>query len=374
MSRLHNPFLIYGYESPEYFCDRKEETATLISALCNGRNVTLMAPRRIGKTGLIMNAFHTLRINQPEAICFYMDIFATSNMHDFVQTFGNTVLGQLDSASEKALSTLRSFLSNCRMVLSNDILQGTKLTLEFRPEESESTLKGIFAYLKQSERECFIAIDEFQQVAEYNDGSNVEALLRSYIQFCPNLHFIFSGSKNHLLSNIFDNPKRPFYRSTEKMYLDILDETVYYDFANSWMERAGIVISQEIFHHIYSLFCGHTWYIQYVLNKIYEASPIEVDEHIVNKCIAGIVRSNTEDYQRLYNMLTRNQQQLLVAIARQHNVAAINSGEFLQACGMKGSSSINKALASLINQEFVYHYHEGYQVYDRFLTFWLQTL
>ena len=49
----NNPFLIAGYHSPEFFCDREQETSTILDALHNGRNVTLIAPRRMGKTGLI---------------------------------------------------------------------------------------------------------------------------------------------------------------------------------------------------------------------------------------------------------------------------------------------------------------------------------
>lgn len=49
---LNNPFLIVGYQGPEYFfCDRVNETETIISALRNGRNMTLVSPRRMGKTG-----------------------------------------------------------------------------------------------------------------------------------------------------------------------------------------------------------------------------------------------------------------------------------------------------------------------------------
>lgn len=61
MSDVNNPFLIYAYAGPKYFCDRIEETEHLISALRNGRNVTLMSPRRMGKTGLIQNVFHQIR-------------------------------------------------------------------------------------------------------------------------------------------------------------------------------------------------------------------------------------------------------------------------------------------------------------------------
>ena len=51
MKELENPFVVYGYVSPIYFCDREQETYDLITALSNGRNVTLMSPRRMGKTG-----------------------------------------------------------------------------------------------------------------------------------------------------------------------------------------------------------------------------------------------------------------------------------------------------------------------------------
>ena len=57
----NNPFLIAGYHSPEFFCDRETETSAILDALHNGRNVTLIAPRRMGKTGLIRHAFYRLK-------------------------------------------------------------------------------------------------------------------------------------------------------------------------------------------------------------------------------------------------------------------------------------------------------------------------
>ena len=50
-----------GYYSPEFFCDRETETSAILGALHNGRNVTLISPRRMGKTGLIRHAFYRLK-------------------------------------------------------------------------------------------------------------------------------------------------------------------------------------------------------------------------------------------------------------------------------------------------------------------------
>ena len=195
----NNPFLITGYHSPEYFCDRESETSIILDALHNGRNLTLVAPRRMGKTGLIRHAFHKLKEEESEIVTLYMDIYSTQSLGDFIRLFANTVLGKLDNTHQKALNRISRFIRSCRPVFTFDEMTGMpKVTIDVAPADEENTLKEIFEYLASSERRCYIAIDEFQQIAEYPE-KGVEALLRSYIQFLPNVNFIFAGSKQHVM-------------------------------------------------------------------------------------------------------------------------------------------------------------------------------
>lgn len=330
MSDINNPFQLHAYIEPKYFCGRTEETERLISALRNGRNVSMSSPRRMGKTGLIHNAFYQIRRDYPKALCFYMDILPTTCLNDFIIQFG----------------------------------QATHI---------HATLKEIFDYLEHSGKECYIAIDEFQQITEYPE-KGVEGLLRSYIQFLPHVHFIFSGSKQHLMAEMFGSAKRPFYRSTEKMTLAPIPLDSYSLFAIRWMQTGGKQLSDSLFQKIYQRFNGHTWYMQYVLNRLFEQREPLLDESVFEKCLADIVRSEVDEYQRLYGILTENQSTLLRAIARERVVTAINSSAFIKKYGLKGSSSINTALKFLINNEYVFKSEEGYCVYDRFMELWLQTL
>lgn len=374
MNKITNPFLVYGYAGPDYFCDRKEDTERLISALKNGRNITLMSPRRMGKTGLIKNAFHYIRLQEPETACFYMDIFSTTCLNDFIILFGQTVIGKLDTVPQKALASLSGFFKSCRLVFSADPLNGTpQATLDFQPSQAQATLKEIFDYLEHSGRECYIAIDEFQQIMEYPE-KGVEGLLRSYIQFLPHVHFIFSGSKQHLMNEIFASAKRPFYRSTETMNLQPIPVGDYFAFAQEWMRKGGKELGEILFKQIYQRFDGHTWYMQFVLNRLYEQTSSQIDSNTVEACMEDIIQSETDSYQLLYGMLTENQSTLLRAIARERTVVAINSTSFIKKYGLKGSSSINAALKFLINKEYVFRSDKGYQVYDRFMELWLQTL
>ena len=43
---IENPFILRGYISDAYFCDREKETIDLIREIKNGNNITLIAPRR----------------------------------------------------------------------------------------------------------------------------------------------------------------------------------------------------------------------------------------------------------------------------------------------------------------------------------------
>ena len=116
-----------------------------------------------------------------------------------MRLFASSVLGKLDIAPQTALSRIGKFIRSCRPVFTFDELTGVpKATIDVASAEEEATLKEIFDYLASSERRCYVAIDEFQQIAEYPE-KGVEALLRSYIQFLPNVGFIFAGNKQHVM-------------------------------------------------------------------------------------------------------------------------------------------------------------------------------
>lgn len=374
MTKIENPFLVYGYEGPEYFCDRQQETRDVIDALKNGCNLTLKSPRRYGKTGLIHNAFHYMQKENAEIRCFYIDIYATRSLSDFVQTLGRAVIGKLDTPLQRAEGVITQFFRSCQITMQPDMVTGMpEFGLSFVPQNAKNTLKEIFDYLQQSERKCYIAIDEFQQVLEYPE-EEVEALLRSYVQGTHNVHFIFSGSKLHMMTEMFDSPRHPFYRSTEKLNLDVLDENIYFEFAREKMLRKGHTLTPEVFHILYDMVDGVTWYIQAVLNRLYRLQPGTITTEICHQAIRRIILSEEEDYKRLYHLLTNNQAMLLLAIAKEGVVAEPLSGLFLRTHNLKTASSVQRSLEYLLKQEYLYRTDAGYIVYDRFFGLWLKQL
>ena len=367
----NNPFFISGYQSPAYFCDREQESKIMQDALYNGRNITLMAPRRMGKTGLVRHIFYQLRALEPDIITLYMDIYSTQNLGDFVRLFANTVLGQLDSAPQKALNRIAKFVKRCRPVVTFDEMTGVpKVSVEIAPDDEVASLKEIFDYLKSADKRCYIAIDEFQQITAYPE-KGVEALLRSYMQFVPNVNFIFSGSKQHVMQEMFLSAKKPFYQSTQMLTIGPIDCEVYYQFAAGFFSERQLTLPPAVFEAMYERFGGHTWYMQNLLNRLYSYA-MPVDEKAVAHALDEIVAESTYAYEHLLNAYAPNIGRLLKAIALEGCVKEILSGKFIGKYHLKAASSVNASLRKMLDNELVYKTPDGYIVYDRFMGEWLR--
>lgn len=369
-----NPFIYEGYEGSDYFCDRTQETEELISNLQNGRNTTLVSPRKIGKTGLILHTFNRIKQEKQDAVCIYTDIFHTQNQYEFVQTLGRAIvqsrLLDVRSSWEKVLGLFSSW----RPAISFDPMTGSPtVTVNIERTQTEHTLKSIFDYLQRSDKEVYVAIDEFQTITDYPE-KGTEALLRSYIQFIHNVNFIFSGSKQHLMYEMFGSPKRPFYQSSAMMSLEPLHEEIYFDFASRFFQAKNGSIDESVFRQLYNQFDGYTWYLQSVLNRLYEYEKEVKDYQQVRNAILCILKDKSSQYEMLMTFLTDNQRNLLISIARDNIVAQPQSNEFIQKHGLPSASSIKKAIDVLQEKDIVYRTADGYIVYDRFLALWLKRV
>lgn len=374
MKALNNPFVTYGYKGPEYFCDREQETKSIITALHNERNITLVAPRRMGKTGLIHHVFNQIEQTQPDVRCFYVDIFPTKNLQQMVQAMARAILGKLDSPSQTAMRKVTQFFGRFRPTVTYDEITGTPtVSLDIAPNEERNTLKQIFEYMHQSGVRCYVAIDEFQQILQYSD-TGIEALIRSYIQFLPNVYFIFAGSQHHVLEQMFSSVNRPFFQSTQMMHLGPLDESKYRQFANDFFANQDREISTKLFHQLYETMHGVTWYVHAVLNRVYQEAEKPITQKLIDQVMRELVDEQVPVFQNYYNAMTTNQVAVAVAIAREEKVAKPLSQDFIARYRLPSPSSVQTSLEKLEANQIVLHDTDGYYVYDHFFAMWLRGL
>ena len=375
VNRLYsNPFVL-GKDIPEeLFCDREEETRTLVKQIYNGRNVAVISHRRLGKSGLIHHLFKQNEIASAY-YTFYVDLYATSSLADFVQVFSNEVYQSLKSRSSRFLENFFSMMQSLRIGYSVDSMTGES-TFHVGVGEIHSpktTLSEIFAYLESADKPCLVAIDEFQQIGEYSE-KNIEALLRSHIQRCGNTSFIFSGSKRHTMSNMFNSPAKPFYQSAISMGLSPIPMLTYTDFVTRMFSERGKSIEAEVVQRVYEKYEGYTWFVHMLMNELYsmtnqgDTCTLDFIPHAEN----SILRLQEVSYESTLSMLSAKQKQVLIAIASERLAMNVTSGTFIKKHSLQSASSLQTALRALIEKSIVMRNEQGYRLEDFFFAEWLR--
>lgn len=374
--KTFNPFLLQGYKSPSYFCNREQETANLINAVENGRNTTVLAIRRLGKTGLIKHVFYYLG-KKKNYQCYYIDIMACQNLAEFTKALTSEILGKLHENPLQILKKAASVLKHIKAQLTFDPATG-KSQLQFginNAQEAEKTLEEVFNYLVKNSRtkRVVIAIDEFQQILNFPE-KNVEAILRTRIQHLNNANFIFSGSQKHMLLAMFGHAGRPFYQSTELLSLKRIDNKKYLSFINRFFKSSGKTINKDDIEHILDWTRTHTYYVQYVCNKLYGMDKTFIVRDDINLMFQNILSENEPIFYNYRNLLTTQQWNVLKALAKNGGSNEPTGKEFLKKYDLHAASTVKSCLVALIEKEFVYRENNTYYVYDLFFERWLERM
>jgi AAA+ ATPase superfamily predicted ATPase len=372
---INNPFIVGKYLSDRYFCNRAEETEFLRKQILNGRDVALISPRRIGKSGLIQHFFNQSDIKD-QYYSFFVDIYATTSFAEFVYIIGKEIYEQLKPQStvwkERFFQIISSFRVGFKL---HSVTGNPSFDLGLGDIQTpQTTLDEIFAYIEEADKPCIIAIDEFQQIGEYAER-NVEALLRTKIQKCHRAQFIFAGSKRHMMSNMFNSPSKPFYQSAISMGLEPIPVDVYAEFAMGLFEERDKHVEREVVQAVWNMFNGYTWFVQMMMNELFALTkPNETCTlDMINEAHRNVIMSQESSYKDLMSQLPPKQKIVLQAIAKEGLAQNITSSKFIKKYNLSSASSVQAAVKLLIKNDLITQTGNGYRVYDFFLSEWLAT-
>ena len=363
------------YRGPEHFCDREEETKQLNTLMTQGVNVTLFAIRRLGKTGLIHHVFYPYR-NSKTVHCIYLDILSTSNLSDLVNQLATAIYNRFppkSSLGKKILDLMMSF----RPLISFDELTGQpSLSLKIEtPQQQQQSIHSLFHFLDQQGVRVVFAIDEFQQILTYPE-TNTEAMLRTIMQQLKNTSFIFSGSNQNMMHQIFNAAKRPFFASCTNMQLDFINKTAYSKFIHKRFKAHKRSISQESVDFICTWTMRHTFFTQHLCAHVFSQEATAIGIEHVRTAAVRILKLNEPNFYQYKNLLTLAQWNLLAALAKEERVTQPTAKKFIQQHKLGTPSLVKRGLDALLHKELIYYNSSVekpfYEVYDKFLMRWIQ--
>ena len=369
---MKNPFAYSNYVTGESFCNRKKELSELLRYIKGSQNVLLYSHRRYGKSSLIRQVFCEIKKKNLNVGTMHVELYGTISENDFI-TKSFQGLNQLESNFEKLLKSVSNALKSIKLNLSIDSATGgTSVSPSFEAVDEKTILEELMNILSKysQKRRLVIAFDEFQEVAGYTE-EGFEKRLRSFIQQHSNICYIFSGSQQHLITEMFNSNKRAFYKLAESFPLEKIETKYYIPWVKNLFSQKNVHLPAQQIEEIVARFKNHPMYIQNFLFHLWEEPGKKgFSPEIINKVENTIIEKRSLEHTVLWETLSINQKKTLKLILLNNGYNLFNAGS-LKSVNLKTGSLVTKALSSLKKKEIIVK-NGNYQIQDIVFKKWLQ--
>lgn len=367
------PFIFGVATSGDNFTDRKSETARLLTNFEHGINTVLISPRRWGKTSLVQKVCGLAQSEKLKIV--YLDIFSCRSERDFYDAFASAVLKQTSSKWDEWVENAKIFLSRIspKISMGTDPMTEFSISLELNPKSDD-----INEILQLPERiatkkgcRIVVCIDEFQQIAEFNDSKTFQKKLRTVWQLQKNVSYCLFGSKKHLMNELFEKKSLPFYKFGDAIYLQRIPTADWVKYICDRFAVTGKCISKELAERVCMTVENHSSYVQQLAWLIWVNTDKVATEKDFDEAYKDILAQNTPLFEKMTENLSAYQINFLRAVTDGVK-SEFSSQAIIGKYNLGSSANIATIKRALIKKELIETEKRKVVISDPLLKVWLQ--
>ena len=356
MINISNPFKFGSIVKGDFFTDREEELAKVLDVIHSENHLILISPRRFGKTSLVSKAVKQTK--RPE---IFLNLQLITSISDFAIELLKKVF------KVYPFEKIKHLVINFRIIPTLSINPiSNAVDISFNPVVSAKPILEdvlhLINHLGEKGEKPIVVFDEFQEIKVID--KNLDKVLRSIIQTHGNVNYLFLGSLESMMHEIFERKKSPFYHFGAVMTLAPIKEKDFYDFLFTGFSKITNQNVPEIISEIIHITKGHPYYTQQLAFHCFNA--IKNDTFLsVEQIIQQIIEEHEIDYERLWISLSLKERFLLIEIV-QLKYGWIQRKDI----GIPASTRYSAYKKLLING-FLIQLSKSYQLEDPFFERWI---
>jgi AAA+ ATPase superfamily predicted ATPase len=356
-----NPFKFGTIVDGRYFTDREDELAKISSYIKSENHLILISPRRFGKTSLIRKV-----INESGRQYIYLDLQLVISTEDLASQLLKRVYRIFP------VQKLKRYIKTFRLIPSvilNPVTGETEIS--FKPGSPDLTpledVLNMIEKLGKEDKKLVVVFDEFQDIFRINSG--LDRMLRGVMQNQKHITYIFMGSSESMIRNIFEKKSSPFYRFGTLMTLPRIASEKFILFLGERLEKIT-GNAKFLSEAILGITDCHPYYTQQLAFTVWELI-IRSGEtpDVVELAANEIVQSHDNDYERLWNSLNRTDMTILTGISG--SSLSPLSDEFSRVYGTGAVSTVFSTLLRLARKGILIKESSGYSMDDPFFKRWI---
>lgn len=304
-----NPFKSDTPVDTPYFTDRVKELDYIKRFVESRNHLILISPRRFGKSSLVEKA-----ISQTGRPYIIINLQQITSLDDFSALLLKGIY------KLHPWEKMKHYISHFRIIptVTTSPITG-EMDFSFNPTvaESNSVLEDTMDMLEKisdPENRIIVVLDEFQEILELN--KHLDKRLRAIMQRQKNINYIFLGSQESMMTDIFERVKSPFYHFGMLMHLSKIP---YEDFLSFLTDRFSDLSPQAetIGKEILAFTDCHPYYTQQLAYRVWELLELGSEsEHAAEKAIDELVHSHDLDFERLWMTFNRTDRRIIQILAK----------------------------------------------------------
>ena len=369
----NKPFIFGVATSGDNFTDRKSETARLFANFKHGINTVLISPRRWGKTSLVQKVCNLAKSDDLKVV--YLDIFSCRSDREFYDAFASAVLKQTSSKWDEWVENAKLFLSRIspKFSFGADPMSDFSVSLELNPKSDDITEILQLPEKIAQKKGCriVICIDEFQQIAEFDDSKNFQKRLRTVWQLQKSVSYCLFGSKKHLMNELFEKKSLPFYKFGDAIYLQKIPTVDWVEYICGRFEATGKSISPELAQKVCETVENHSSYVQQLAWLIWVNTDKVATDKEFEEAYKDILDQNTPLFEKQTENLSAYQINFLKAVINGVH-KEFSTQEVIQRYRLGSSANVATVKRALIKKELIETEQREVTISDPLLKVWLQ--
>ncbi|MCM1554109.1 MAG: ATP-binding protein [Bacteroides sp.] len=367
------PFIFGVATSGENFTDRTKETERLLLNFKHGVNTVLISPRRWGKTSLVQKVCGMAQSAKLKVV--FLDIFSCRSERDFYDAFAAAILKQTSSKWEEWVENAKLFLSRIspKITMGPDPMSDFSVSLEMNPksDDIEEILQLPERIAQKKKCKVVICIDEFQQIAEFNDSKTFQKRLRTAWQLQKSVSYCLFGSKQHLMNELFEKKSLPFYKFGDTIYLDKIGTSDWVEYICKRFTATGKRISQTLAEKICQRVDNHSSYVQQLAWLVWIHTGKTATAQNLEDAWQDIIDQNTPLFEKQTESLSTYQMNFMRAVVNGTD-KEFTSQEILQRYQLGSSANVSVIKQALVKKELIELEKQRVIIPDPILKVWLK--
>jgi AAA+ ATPase superfamily predicted ATPase len=376
-----NPFTFGALALDRAFTNRDAEIRELVSDMENGQDVLVYAPRRYGKSSLVLRAAQ--RAMRKGILVGYCDLMRTPTKERFAAALAKTIYSDLETAAGQAIERATRLFRGLRITPTMEV-DPVDASLRFvfhagrRRADIDDTIEALLALPAQiaaeRKRRAVLVFDEFQEILTLD--RHFPNLMRAVFQEQPEVGHIYLGSKRHVLERIFEDENEPFWRSAKWLEIGLIAPAAFARYLRQRFEDTEKGIDDDALNRLLESTAGHPYGTQELAYFLWELVPTGHFARLADVATAleQVLRSEHNHFAKLWDDAPHAQRLLMLAIAEEPT-RSLYAADYAERHDLPAKPSLQRAIGALVAKEITARDEAGvYRIVEPFFADWLRNL